>query len=111
MDYINIMTVKGIYSGRTSVMMLMKSVLALDVGAAARRIFSSGIMYFGSDGSIVYKGTNMYEYETVVCSVRRSCWIMYCGSIACKQTREQILYEDSKDTMLQLTSGLAGSQK
>ena len=43
-DYINIMTIMGISSGRTSVMMLMESVLALDVGAAARRIFSSAIM-------------------------------------------------------------------
>ena len=48
-DYINIMTVMGISSGRTSVMMLMESVLALEVGAAARRIFSSAIMYCGSD--------------------------------------------------------------
>ena len=46
------MTVMGISSGRTSVMMLMESVLAFEVGAAASRIFSSAIMYCGSDGSI-----------------------------------------------------------
>ena len=46
------MTVMGISSGRTSVMMLMESVLAFEVGAAASRIFSSAIMYCGSEGSI-----------------------------------------------------------
>lgn len=33
----------GISSGRTSARMLMESVFALDVGAAARRIFSRAI--------------------------------------------------------------------
>lgn len=33
----------GISSGSTSARMLMESVLALEVGAAARRIFSSAI--------------------------------------------------------------------
>ncbi len=32
-------------------MMLMESVLALEVGAAASKIFSKAIMYCGSDGS------------------------------------------------------------
>lgn len=35
----------GISSGRTSAIMLIESVLALDVGAAASRIFSRAIMY------------------------------------------------------------------
>lgn len=35
----------GISSGRTSAIILIESVLALDVGAAASRIFSRAIIY------------------------------------------------------------------
>ena len=49
----------GISSGKTSVMMLMESVFAFDVGAAASRILSSAIMYCGSDGSIALYRTSV----------------------------------------------------
>ena len=42
----------GISSGKTSAMMLMESVFALDVGAAASRIFNRAIMYCGKLGSM-----------------------------------------------------------
>lgn len=42
----------GISSGRTSAMMLMLSVLAFDVGDAAKRIFNSAIIHCGRFGRI-----------------------------------------------------------
>ena len=36
----------GISCGKTSVMILIESVLALEVGAAAKRIFNNAIMYW-----------------------------------------------------------------
>jgi hypothetical protein len=36
----------------------MESVLALEVGAAASKIFSRAIMYWGSDGSIALYSTS-----------------------------------------------------
>lgn len=42
----------GISSGKTSARMLMESVLALEVGAAARRIFSRAIWRKGRDGKL-----------------------------------------------------------
>lgn len=42
----------GISSGNTSAMMFIESVLALEVGAAANKIFSRAIMHWGRVGSI-----------------------------------------------------------
>ena len=42
----------GMTSGSTSDKMLMESVLVLEVGAAASRIFSRAIMYWGRFGRI-----------------------------------------------------------
>ena len=53
-SFIDCITVIGISSGRTSVMMLIESVFALLVGAAARRILRRAIIYCGSDGSMAW---------------------------------------------------------
>ena len=50
----------GISSGRTSARMLMDSVLAFDVGAAANKIFSKDIIYCGKDGNIACNKNNIY---------------------------------------------------
>lgn len=44
----------GISSGKTSAMILMLSVFAFDVGAAANKIFKRAIMYCGRLGRIAW---------------------------------------------------------
>ena len=66
----------GISSGNTSVMMLMESVLALEVGAAASRILSSAIMYCGSDGSMDWYSSSAGVWSTEVSGRDTGCLAM-----------------------------------
>merc|ERR1719336_3693228 len=66
-SFMDCMTVMGISSGNTSVMMLMLSVLALLVGAAASRILRRAIMYWGRLGSMAW-----YNISDGVCSTSTS---------------------------------------
>ena len=57
----------GISSGSTSVMMLMESVLALEVGAAAKRTLSKAIMLWGSVGRrLCKKNTHNLNNVTII---------------------------------------------
>jgi hypothetical protein len=49
----------GISSGSTSAMMLIESVLAFEVGAAASSILSKAIMYCGRLGNIAWYKTSV----------------------------------------------------
>lgn len=60
----------GISSGRTSAMMLIESVFALEVGAAANKIFSNAIMYCGRFGNIpqvIQNSINIYSNHRFRC--------------------------------------------
>jgi len=74
----------GISSGKTSVMMLIESVLAFEVGAAASKIFKRAIMYCGSDGNIALYRISAGVEATGPSGRERGCWDMSSSALGFK---------------------------